>query len=358
MWPADIQVTNVLDHAFIACDKNGTGEIFIRHMSIDPRGRRGGYNITDLTMEGVPYTPEGPVRPFPAADMFVRPASNFAIDAQRGVLTGYAVATFSACNLDVDNGGVNSWPATVWTGGPGLYPWLATPRPLQVRSTNAADTALGAGAQSVTLALLDANYELSVVTVPLNGTTPVPLGTWFRVNDVTCGSAAYRATNVGEIIVETADGPTARLDHIPPGIGRSCTGVYTVPAGWTGFITFYRTSIYRTAPAAAAAAVELFVYTPGGVVAPLFFFFDNVKCEIYTAVSPSVPPRFTEKTDIEVRATHVTNDNTQVFCLAQFMLTNNDMSQPGYGFIVSNAIETEAGDPIETEDGQTIEVES
>lgn len=121
-----------------------------------------------------------------------------------------------------DTGGTELWPTGVET--------------MQVRSTDANDTAAGTGAQSIIYNSLDANHEEVTTVVALNGTTPVAIpGTHLRHQSalVTPGAVGSGRTNLGDIIIETT-GALERL-RIPAAAGVTSSGIYTIPAGKTGY---------------------------------------------------------------------------------------------------------------------------
>jgi hypothetical protein len=223
-------------------------------------------------------------------------------------------------------------PQVVWTGGLAGDPdsvLLATPRPLQVRSTSALDTAGGTGAQSVKITVLDVNYDSFVLTVPLNGTTPIALGTYFRVNGVAAlrpDTPAIRGYNEGEIIVETADAPVVRLAHAAPRAGRAQQAIFTVPRGLTGYLIHYRTSMSRAVEGAAGSLFEFRTWAPGGTWTVRDF-----TTRHYHGVNDGgdlarIPPALAEKTDAIVLCTMVTNNNTMAFARCHIVLI--DMALP------------------------------
>jgi hypothetical protein len=96
-----------------------------------------------------------------------------------------------------------------------------------VSSSSASDTAV-----TILISGLDASYGAITESVALNGTTDVPTTkVFFRINSVitTVGNA------VGTIYVKNAGGTT--YAQITIGSGKSNMSVYTVPAGYTAYMT-------------------------------------------------------------------------------------------------------------------------
>jgi len=127
-------------------------------------------------------------------------------------------------NFDIDTG---TTPETIWTGG-GLYPWSAfdSAQTLYCLSTSASDTT------TLHVTGLDANYEQLTETVTLNGTNAVTTtNTFIRVFRM-----EYDAENAGTITARTVSASGTVIAQIDIGYAQSLMAVYTVPAGFTGYI--------------------------------------------------------------------------------------------------------------------------
>ncbi len=153
-----------------------------------------------------------------------RPTANFLFDVARGAIpNAFTVHKFGA-NFDIDTG---STPETIWTAG-GLYPWSAfdDAETLYCLSTSASDTT------TLHVEGLDANYELQSETVTLTGTTAVTTAnTYKRVFRL-----AYDADNAGTITARTESATGTIVAQIDVGYAQSLMALYTIPAGYTGFI--------------------------------------------------------------------------------------------------------------------------
>ena len=187
-----------------------------------------------------------------------------------GAVFGTALATFS----------------TVWTAadtyGTALYNWGHSAGTLSVVSTSGSDVT------DVTIQGLNANYEFVEETLTLTGTTPVVGATSFtKVNRAFMNTV----TNVGKI--QASIGGVV-VTEIGADFGQTLQCFYTVPAGKTG----YMTNINASASKNQSTDLFLFQRPFGGafrVASTLSLNQSNQSIEF------SVPLKFTEKTDIDLR---------------------------------------------------------
>lgn len=78
---------------------------------------------------------------------------------------------------------------------------------MTVQSTSAQDGVGGTGVRSLSVDLLDADYNLSVVDITLNGLTPVSLpGTILRVNYNHATAVGSTGAAVGDISITSVGG--------------------------------------------------------------------------------------------------------------------------------------------------------
>lgn len=118
-----------------------------------------------------------------------------------------------------------------------LNPFLDTPTELFIASTSADDT------MTMRLKVINQLREMVDIDVTLNGTTPVSLG-----SDIYCIWRMYNtgtADNVGTIVATSnATGTPVNdtevfckigiINNIPD--NQSLTSIFSIPAGWTGFL--------------------------------------------------------------------------------------------------------------------------
>lgn len=139
------------------------------------------------------------------------------------------VAQASSVNIYGYQAAVNSAFVPVWENNAAyVYPTVATT--MLLYSTSASDTNI-----SVLINGLDATYApISETLVLTNGTTGVTTTkSYFRINSIFIASAV---ANVGNIILGNA-GKTETYAQITDGNGRSQMMIYTVPKGYTFYLT-------------------------------------------------------------------------------------------------------------------------
>lgn len=114
----------------------------------------------------------------------------------------------------------------------GTYPFPAAASTASVVSTDADDDGTptpAAGARTVTISGLDANYEQIEETVTMEGLTPVVTdASFFRVYRVRVATVGASLTNEGVITVTVDSGIVAQIGV---GNGKTLQAIYTVPAG-------------------------------------------------------------------------------------------------------------------------------
>jgi hypothetical protein len=139
------------------------------------------------------------------------------------------------------NGDVDTSVETVWPYG-GLLTFPSAALQLSVSSDNAADTSAGTGARTVYLEGLDANYNVISETVTLNGQTAVTTtNSYLRINNCYVRTAGSGNSAAGTIYfgtgTVTAGVPATVYDVIQFDYNSRITGSYTVPAGYTAYVS-------------------------------------------------------------------------------------------------------------------------
>ena len=220
----------------------------------------------------------------------------FELQVKRGqVAWHYAIFKFGF-NPDVDDS-----LETVWAEG-GLYSYLSAATQLTVSSSSANDTSAGTGARTVTLSGLDSNYAEISETVTLNGQTAVTTtNSYLRINRMIVNTAGTGGQNAGVIYVGTgtvtAGVPANKYATVAVGDNQSLMALWTVPANYTAYLlqkditaATAQNNKYATIHLAARPFGEVFQVKDKHVI-------DNgVLHQEY-----SLPLKFEEKTDLEVR---------------------------------------------------------
>lgn len=234
---------------------------------------------------------------------------NVSRDKVRGA---YHIIKFGE-NLDVDGS-----METIWDGG-GLYTYLTSAGVLTVTSTDGDDAAAGTGARTVTVEGLDANYNQVSETLTVGGGAgSVEFFRVFRAFVATSGSSG---TNEGTISIAQGATTLAQIRTVgtpsSTGLGQTFMSIYTVPAGYTGYIFDWNVST-------AKADGDVFLVKKGHN--------DNGTWRSQDVMHTNqnsiernykFPLKIEEKADIEVRALSPTNN---MKCAATFciLLVQND----------------------------------
>ena len=220
------------------------------------------------------------------------------LNVSRGKVRGtYHIIKFGE-NLDVDGS-----METIWDGG-GLYTYLTNAATVTVTSTDNDDAASGTGARTVTVEGLDANYNQVSETLTVGGSAgSVEFLRVFRAFVETSGSSG---SNEGIISITQGATTLAQIRSVgspfSTGLGQTFMSLYTVPAGYTGYI-------YQLNISTAKSDGNIFLVKRGPN--------DNGSWrsqDIVHANQNSIernykfPIKIDEKTDIEVRAVSTTNN--------------------------------------------------
>lgn len=204
----------------------------------------------------------------------------FSLAVARGKITGITGLSISGYNSAVDT----NWQP-IWEIG-GAYTYFPSAQVVRVWSSSASDTNV-----SIVVVGLDASYNIISETVLLtNGATGVLTTAQFlRVNNIaTIGSV----NAIGTIRAGSSD-KLITLAAILDGSGRSQMTVYTVPAGYTFYLT--QSNFYTNQNNNQYTNYRSFTQSPTGLTTkvlqfPLVSDYNSVKI---------VPRPYAEKTDIQ-----------------------------------------------------------
>ena len=204
-----------------------------------------------------------------------------------------------------NNAAVTDSLETIWQQG-GLYSYLSAATVLKVSSSSTDDASAGTGARTVELFGLDGDYNEISETVTLNGQTAVnTTQSYLRINRMIVRSAGSGGANAGIIYAGTGTVTTGVPANIyatinGDGSNQTLMALWTVPAGYTGYLMQYDVSNGTTSNTPAVCKLSL-VARPFGEV----FQIKDVKSlttGMHIENTLVIPVKFTEKTDIEVRA--------------------------------------------------------
>jgi hypothetical protein len=147
----------------------------------------------------------------------------------QGLIAGHTVEQITGYNPTTSAGDA------VWSAGT-AYPWssLVTAQTLYLKSStnNATDRSM-----PILIDGLDANYanQTEVITLDASDSRTVITSTkqFLRIHSIMCNGAN---TNAGDITVHVTSGTGTVVSKMSAGRGRAQAGVYTVPAGYTGYL--------------------------------------------------------------------------------------------------------------------------
>ncbi len=220
------------------------------------------------------------------------PTPNVYLDVARDAISNSKIVHKFGANFDIDQA---TDPESVWSGG-GLYPWasLATAQTIYCLSTSASDTAV------LTLEGLDSSYHEISETVTLTGTSAVTTTNQFiRVFRMT-----YDATNVGDITARTVSASGTVVAQINVGYAQTLMAVYTVPAGYTGYLVALDSTIDSTKNAQLMMYHRLF--------GKPFRIAHIAETAGHYRYDFHAPLRIPEKTDIDIRIDNVSGNDARV----------------------------------------------
>jgi hypothetical protein len=234
-----------------------------------------------------------------------------------GLIAGRFITNKFGSNPDVSTG---TAPEDVWSGG-GLYTGFPTgsPETFEILSSDPNDTILGSGARTVRLFYLDDNYdgfnsadtEKLSVDLEMNGVTPVVTTgiTGMRCNTVRVLTAGVSGTNEGILTVRHSITTANIFAVITAGDATTNQVVYTIPAGYTGYIMSY--SAYILGVAGPSAELSLAIRGLDGPTVKFNVFTVDAASSV-VGFTPYGGVRVVEKSDIALRIDAVSNNNVLI----------------------------------------------
>jgi len=226
------------------------------------------------------------------------------LNVSRGLVKGAQHVHVLGYNPDIDTG---TDPETVWVTG-GEYPWstLTSANTIYYSSNNAADT------MQLFVSGLDNDFNVVTETITLTGTTPVAGAVKLRrIND------AYITDEInhGEIVMRFANTTGTVVDSMAVGYGQNTTGVYTIPAGKTGYLYAGDASTNLNKETTIVFRIRL---NDGGMRVAHIAELSNGAYR-YDFHFPAALP---EKSDLEVYVVNTLDNNTRVACNFDLLLVD------------------------------------
>jgi len=244
----------------------------------------------------------------------------FELQVARGQITNHTSLTIFGYNADVDGA-----METVWPYG-GLLAFPSAALQMSVSSDSTDDTSNGTGARTVFISGLDANHNTVSETVSLTGQTAVlTANSYLHINQCYVATAGLLNSAAGSIYfgtgVVTAGVPATVYDIIQFDYNTRVTGSYTVPAGYTGYVS---QGLFSSGQASGSGPVTGRLMTRGtdNIRRTAAIVTINNGAADYTFEYPLAVP---EKTTIEAQAIGTGNNNA---CSSMFIiaLIKNDAS--------------------------------
>jgi len=225
--------------------------------------------------------------------------------AQGDVKYYSSVHKFGA-NFDID---IGTAPESIWTAG-GLYPWGAFVFPafLKLVSTETADTS------NITLEGLDEDGKPLIVVMQMQGTTVAQTNVKFsRIYRMEYDGGILNAGTITATVTLVLDYVVAQIE---PQLAQTLMAIYTVPKGYTA----YMTSLDFSLPKGKDAQIRLYTRETGSS------FKIKHLSEVYQNAyryNFDVPLILPELTDIDMAAAEVETANTRVSANFELILVDN-----------------------------------
>ena len=242
----------------------------------------------------------------------------FELQVSRGQIQAHSVVTIAGYNSNVDT----SWAMITPVGN---LSYAATALQMTVSSGSANDASAGTGAQTVLVTGLDANYAVISETVTLNGQTAVTTtNSFLRVNSMLVTTAGTSLANEGIIYigtgVVTAGVPATVYNVIAAGFNNATSSQYTIPAGYTGYLSVARIGLAQDTGTTLITARTRFVGTNGiALTGPLIVTNNGI-----STIDFQYPIAIAEKTRIQGEALGGAVDNEAAGFFELVLIKNAD----------------------------------
>ncbi len=254
----------------------------------------------------------------------VGPPSDFETNIIEGKVAGYSVINKFGRNSGVLT---SSLPVDCWNGNT-IYPGFPTgaAQVVRVMSNHSSDHTTGIGARTVSLVGLDSNFLNQTDVMNLSGLSPVTGSKlWTRIHSATIRTAGSQEANMGNITVSQTPNTGARFVFMPVGTNQSYVLAYTVPADKTAYLRHVYASLNRGAGGGAVQDRECDIAIATRNFGEIF------RLRRPTSLNNNAPLDyeifgglvFPAKTDIVMRITNVSTDNSDVSAGFDLVISDN-----------------------------------
>jgi len=180
------------------------------------------------------------------------------------------------------------------------HTFLTAATTIRIKAGNAADTADGAGARTITVQGLDATGAEISETLTCNGGSAGAAGSksFLRINRAwVATSGTYTGANTGDVVIENSAGGTD-LAHIAATRGQTLQTVYTVPLG----CEFTATGGHMTVASGKTVAIRCYqrrsILTVGAPFTARRIWYESVGVAEPTQMLLAAPLTFPALTDV------------------------------------------------------------
>jgi hypothetical protein len=238
---------------------------------------------------------------------------DFPLQVARGQVPGHSTLNIYGYQPAVSTTFIPVWEnATAYT-----YP--VTAQQMNLAGSNG-DTA------TITINGLDANYNAISESVVLNGTTPVTtVNLYLRINGMFV--AVGSATNPAGVVTLKNIAGTVTYAQINTGVGRTQSAIYTVPAGYTFYLS--RININTSLNGNDYVTYQNRTASPAGVVTLT----QQAPFAISYYTQRVMPRPFVEKTDIQLMAKVQTGTGAVSISQEGYLIKGPAASAPGTPWI-------------------------
>ena len=214
---------------------------------------------------------------------------------------------------------------TIWDENDTVYPWATIDANgvltvSVVEPNNEGNTSTAHNGDTVEIQGLDSDYNLQIETVTISGSSATTINNFKRVFRARFTNGGSFDPNTKRILIQSGGTTVAKILE---DAGQTLMSIYTIPAGYTGYLM----RLDVTAQGTATGSFKLFA-RPGGVGS---FQLKHV-AEVNGVGGPyqleyPIPQSFTEKTDIDARM-HTLSNNGSYTCTFDILLVDNTAGVP------------------------------
>ena len=214
---------------------------------------------------------------------------------------------------------------TIWDENDTVYPWATIDANgvltvTVVEPNNEGSTSTAHDGDTVEIQGLDGDYNLQIETVTITGSSATTINNFKRVFRARFENGGSFDPNTKRILIKSG---TTTVAKILEDNGQTLMSVYTIPAGFTGYLM----RLDVTAQGSATGSFKLYA-RPGGVGS----FQLKHAAEVNGVGGPyqleyPIPQSFPEKTDIDARMLTGSNNGTYT-CTFDILLVDNSAGVP------------------------------